>query len=48
MEILIIPIILFLIIRIIYRKNKSTNMVIQPYRYQIQSRRSKHSWKLGF
>ena len=48
MELLIIPIVLFIIIRTIIRKNKSTNMVIQPYRYDIQSRRSKHSWKLGF
>ena len=48
MELLIIPIIIFIIIRMIYRKNKVTNMTIQPYRYDIQSRRSKHSWKLGF
>jgi hypothetical protein len=48
MELFIIPLILFFIIRTIIRKNKSTNMVLKPYRYNIQTRKSRHSWRLGF
>lgn len=48
MEFLFIGLILFFIIRIIIRKNKATNMVIKPYRYQVELRKSRHSWKLGF
>jgi ACR3 family arsenite efflux pump ArsB len=48
MEYIILPLILFFIIRIIVRKTKKTNMSIKPYRYNIQTRKSRHSWKLGF
>jgi hypothetical protein len=48
MELIIIPIILFFIIRMIIRKTKKTNIAIKPYRYQVELRKSRHSWKLGF
>jgi hypothetical protein len=45
---IIITLILFFIIRTIIRKNKATNMTIKPYRYNVEARRSRHSWRLGF